>query len=103
MRQPKLRAVGITRDAQGSFGFELDGHFVSDIDIHGPANRKNILQIGDQLVEVSELPPFFLSICSFSLSIFFFPTSTFALLFGSLCSFCFIFQVENVGLCGSLG
>lgn len=48
-----LRASRLQRDGNGSFGFELDGHFISDIDPQGPAQKEGVLQIGDQLVEVS--------------------------------------------------
>jgi hypothetical protein len=36
----------------GSFGFEWDGRFISDIELNGPAHRDGLLTIGDQLVEV---------------------------------------------------
>lgn len=53
VKLPKLRTVFLVPDASGTLGFEVDGHFISDILPEGPAAHRNGLQIGDQIVEVN--------------------------------------------------
>jgi hypothetical protein len=53
VKLPKLRSVFLVPDVSGTLGFEVDGHFISDILPEGPAARRNGLQIGDQIVEVN--------------------------------------------------
>ena len=53
VKMPKLRTVFLVPDDTGSLGFEVDGHFISDIHPGGPASRRNGLQLGDQIVEIN--------------------------------------------------
>ncbi|EGD76575.1 hypothetical protein PTSG_07692 [Salpingoeca rosetta] len=57
----KAREIRLSVDREGTFGFEIDAQFVSDITPQGPAHVEGRLQIGDQIIEVNGCPVLHLS------------------------------------------
>jgi len=55
-RSVKAKQIKLSVDREGSFGFDIDAQFVSDITPSGPAHRDGRLQIGHQIIEVNGSP-----------------------------------------------